>query len=360
MNETTTEPTGIHHIYGEGCREPEITEPEPTQDGVTDAVNDIETITHELEAAVNEMEGAGLGAFITEANRERIERIKAGILAPEPVTSEAADAMVKEFSSILSAAECRQAERENPQPEITEPDPLKARIIGMMTENTGCDILDSGGAHGRQWQRNRHIKEWDDIPACEVEVCADGREDGEVIISYNIYPYLRLFLDINEESERLNAILEVIIATSGNKAYPADVKDFLRVIDADSEGYACGGANTYNYDNILSGVLQYDIFEVDGETYIALQIHGGCDVRGGYTAPQVFTLNEPGYFIGAQVDISAWCGCGNWSSDDAGYNWYFEGCAPSKPADWFYNREDNTVRCLDCRQAVRFGVTDSV
>jgi hypothetical protein len=284
----------------------------------------------------------------------------AGVDVFPTITQDAADGFIGGISAVLSEAECRQAEAENPQPEITEADPLKARIIGMMTENTGCDILDSGGAYGRQWQRNRHITDWDSIPACEVEVCADGREDGEVIISYNIYPYLCLFLDIDEDSERLNAILQGIIENGGNKSYPADVEDFLKAVDADKDGYACGGANTYNYDNILSGVLQYDIFEVDGETYIALQIHGGCDVRGGYTAPQVFTLNEPDYFSMAQTDITAWCGCGDWSSDDAGYHWYFDGCSPSKPADWFYNREDNTVRCLDCRQPVTFGVTDSV
>ena len=284
----------------------------------------------------------------------------AGVDGFPRITEDAAEGFIRGISAVLSAAECRQAERENPQPEITEPDPLKARIIGMMTENTGCDILDSGGIGGRGWEKNRHITGWDEIPACSVEVCASGRDDGEVIISYNIYPYLCLFLDINEDSERLNAILQEIVETSDNRAYPADVEEFFKAVDADTEGYACGGATTYNYDNILSGVLQYDIFEVDGETYIALQIHGGCDVRGGYTKPQVFALDEPDYFIGAQMDIYAVCGCGDWNSDDAGYNWYFDGCAPSKPNDWFYDREKNTVRCLDCRQPVRFGVTESI
>jgi hypothetical protein len=230
----------------------------------------------------------------------------------------------------------------------------------MLTENTGCDILDSGGAHGRRWQQNRHIKNFDDIPACSIEVCADGRDNGEVTISYNVYKYLSLFLSITEESERLNTTLQVIAETSDNAAYPADVEDFLTIIKATKDGCGCGGANTYNYDNIISQVLQYDIFEVDDETYIALQIHGGCDIRGGYTKPQVFSLEEPDYFIMAQMDITARCGCGNWSSDDAGYNWYFNGCAPSKPADWFYSREKNTVRCLDCRQPVTFGVITSV
>ena len=278
------------------------------------------------------------------------------------ITDDAADGLIRGLSAIMSAGECRQAVRESPQPEITEPDPLKARIIGMLTENTGCDILDSGGIGGRRWEVNRHIQNFDDIPACMVDVCADGRDNGEVIISYNIYPYLCLFLDITEESERLNGILQGIIENDGNDSYITDVEDFLKAVDAghDDRDCVCGSTNTYNYDNILSQVLQYDIFEIDDETYISLQIHGGCDVRGGYTKPQIFNLEEPDYFIMAQHDITAWCGCGSWYSDDAGNNWYFGGCTPSKPADWFYSREKNTVRCLDCRQPVTFGVTESV
>ena len=303
----------------------------------------------------------GLPGLFDDENPEPEPTANAGIDVFPQISEDAADAFIHGIASALSDAETRQAERENPQPDITEPDPLKARIIGMMTENTGCDILDSGGAYGRRWQQNRQIEDWSKIPACEVEVCADGRDDGEVIISYNIYPYLCLFLDITEESERLNAILQDIVENSGNCAYPEDVEDFLTAIDGDHEGYACGGYNTCNYDNILSGVLQYEIFEdTEGDTYIALQIHGGCDYRGGYTKPQVFALPEPDYFSIAQCDIPAVCGCGYWSSDDAGNNWYFEGCSPSKPADWFYKRDNNAVRCLDCRQPVKFGVTESI
>jgi hypothetical protein len=343
MYETTTEPTE-----------------NSTPDALQPAVDGIRELEKQLDDIISEVDESGLGMFITQENRDRMEKLKAGVLEPEQITDDAADALIKGFAGVLSAAECRQAETESPRPDINESDEVKARIIGMLTENTGCDILDSGGVGGRMWERNRHIQNFDDIPACMVEVCADGREDGEVIISYNVYPYLCLFLDITEDSERLNTVLEVIMDTGGNGSYLEDVEDFLKAVKADKDGYACGGGNTYNYDNILSQVLQYEVFEVDGETYIALQIHGGCDVRGGYTKPQIFSLNEPDYFHIAQQDITAWCGCGSWSSDDAGCNWYFEGCAPSKPADWFYNRDNNSVQCMDCRQPVNFGVTESV
>lgn len=48
------------------------------------------------------------------------------------------------------------------------------------------------------------------------------------------------------------------------------------------------GINTYNHEELLSQILQYVYFEWDNEAYIILQIHGGCDVRGGYTKPRIF------------------------------------------------------------------------
>ena len=282
----------------------------------------------------------------------------AGVDVFPTITEDAAEGFIRGISAVMSAAECRQAEEENPQPEITGiDDPVKSMIIGMLTECTGVDILDSGGKDNRGWQRNRHIPmdEWDARDACSIEVWGD-----EVIISYGVYHYLVNFLSITDESERLNAILQEIVENGDNKSYPADVEDFLTAIDADKEGYACGGCNTYNFDNLLSQVLQYDIFEVDEVTFIALQTHNGADIRGGYSKPVIFELPEPDYFIMAAQDINAQCDCSQFTSDDAGANWYKDGSAPSPDRNWKYNRDDNTVTCRDCGGVVRFNVTESV
>ena len=37
---------------------------------------------------------------------------------------------------------------------ITDMTPTQSRIMGQLCENTGTDILDSGGSSGRMWQRN--------------------------------------------------------------------------------------------------------------------------------------------------------------------------------------------------------------
>ncbi len=52
--------------------------------------------------------------------------------------------------------------------------------------------------------------------------------------------------------------------------------------------------------NLLDQVLLFTYFELrcgpgrggNLGSYVVLQIHGGCDVRGGYSRPRVFTLND--------------------------------------------------------------------
>jgi hypothetical protein len=61
------------------------------------------------------------------------------------------------------------------------------------------------------------------------------------------------------------------------------------------------GGLTYNSDNNLSQDFQADTFSRDGEDYVCLSIHGGCDIRGGYTRPRIFLAYE--YFM---MDIDAW------------------------------------------------------
>jgi hypothetical protein len=71
------------------------------------------------------------------------------------------------------------------------------------------------------------------------------------------------------------------------EAFPAWISE-RRGVDVDNV-YT---GNSYNEDNLLSGTVQYTCFELDGDSFVLLQIHGGCDVRGGYTAPQVFRTDE--------------------------------------------------------------------
>lgn len=86
--------------------------------------------------------------------------------------------------------------------------------------------------------------------------------------------------------------------------------------------------NTYNGEDCLSQTLQFAYFEHDHSSYCLLQIHGGADVRGGYTAPRAFDLGSHGDGTEIFENARASCGCDNeecaarWYSDDAGSHWY--------------------------------------
>lgn len=53
--------------------------------------------------------------------------------------------------------------------------------------------------------------------------------------------------------------------------------------------------NTYNSDSDLSQILQYSWLTINDEQYLLLQIHGGCDARGGYTDAKLFKPTEEYY-----------------------------------------------------------------
>jgi len=118
-----------------------------------------------------------------------------------------------------------------------------------------------------------------------------------------------------------------------------------------------------------------------------LQIHGGCDVRGGYTKPQFFRVLDRDYFIMAQNDVRVSCECGycNAYSDDGGYHWYSDGgyrnnrvndetkqtdlngdvvedkdIPFAERLEWEATGEfgKDIVRCNKCKKPLDFGVTE--
>jgi hypothetical protein len=172
--------------------------------------------------------------------------------------------------------------------EITQTDEI---LVGMLTENTGTHMLDSGGAYGRHWERNqgRDIQSFIDAP--EVEVSEYG-------ISLDLFHFLRERIQFVPE---LQEMFDEWANSEENKNelwYPL-IDQWCE--DHKSEYY--GGFNSYNDDNFLSQTIQGNFFEYDDGTYLILQIHGGADVRGGYTAPKIFSVWDDPYQI-----------LGNWNS----------------------------------------------
>lgn len=170
-------------------------------------------------------------------------------------------------------------------------------LVHMMRENTGASILDSGGAYGRAWQRAL-IRDFGKVAPCTMSGRVSrwgGRVRLDLDVTIDLFTYLASRL---EYDRALTGQFQKFAALPGNedKHYLELMQRFPEWI-ADKRDVRHDGpwmGNSYNEDNYLSGTVQYTSFQLDGEDYVLFQIHGGCDVRGGYTPPKVFRCEDNG------------------------------------------------------------------
>lgn len=203
-------------------------------------------------------------------------------------------------------------------------------IAAMLTENTGTNFLDSGGTNGRAWQRNQGR-------AFEAEPPATLDFKYGIEVTLNVYHWLADRLTLSESMDRK---FRRFCAKPENKdeSYFGLVGSWLDSLSKRSDSgprglYGEGDpmtVNTYNGEDLLSQVIQYTYFVLDFQAYVVLSIHGGADVRGGYTRPRVFEVSgeETSIFDNARATI--YCtgdrdACGAyWDTDDS-CHWYREG-----------------------------------
>tara|TARA_R110002012_G_C11475094_1_gene594380 strand:- start:29 stop:646 length:618 start_codon:yes stop_codon:yes gene_type:complete len=168
-------------------------------------------------------------------------------------------------------------------------------VYAMLMENTGTHFLDSGGANGRMWQRNqaKTIEDFDNEQEQTIEKSEWTDKDGKVHTEYersvSIFHYLSE-LTLDRVCEEFNQRNTDCPDWDGDFGYGVSQKgaDFLELIGMDLKHEF----NTYNGDSDLSQVLQGAWLDMDGETYLLLQIHGGADVRGGYTDAKLFKTED--------------------------------------------------------------------
>lgn len=157
-------------------------------------------------------------------------------------------------------------------------------LADMLTENTGAHMLDSGGAYGRHWERNAGKTVQDFLSAPEVQVSEHG-------LNLDLFHYLRHRLEyVPEIDQRFSEFCEA--PEQKDESYFSCAYAWCEE-HGDADGIVFSG-NTCNGEHLLSQEFQAEAFwnADDGETYILLSIHGGCDVRGGYTKPRVFRPYE--------------------------------------------------------------------
>lgn len=256
-------------------------------------------------------------------------------------------------------------------------------IAEMLRESTGAHFLDSGSAYGRHHERNRSITDamWKGSEPASLSFRFDYPE-----VTLSVFHFLAENLEHDAEAERVFRIVETARDTFGLES----TETFLDVLrEADDDASIAGiynegepvCVNTCNGEDLLSPTIQYhyasieasiplaflarivaetepdcgarddwkdilreareagdDSIRIDG-VFVFLQVHGGCDVRGGYTDVRVFQESgstELGILDNARAtifdsSIDGFYGSDRehpayWTTDD-GCHWYADGCA---------------------------------
>jgi hypothetical protein len=174
-------------------------------------------------------------------------------------------------------------------------------VIEMLKENTGRGIGDSGDAYGRNWQRNAK-KEFPDRPVVRASFSA-WRKQGEAApggaephLSISLYHWMTGRLQFDAEMQQR---LDTFAASEGEDMNYLELQEQFAQREFEAGNYARepNTVNTYNNPNgwDCDQVLQYiEVYTEDGcePSHLIVSVHGGCDVRGGYTAPKCFQLRR--------------------------------------------------------------------
>ena len=224
---------------------------------------------------------------------------------------------------------------------MTNQKELEGVIYDMLKENTGIAMCDSGGNNGRSWQRNadKTLEDFEKAESVEVEQPYNSytlTENGEFVRRANneqdlldiiaqrgnadkvAYKIERdkvttedCYITVDTFHYLTSGVIELDAFCREFNAMGVDDWDGSETIDA--YGVSKDGAkwlednglkvtdswNTYNGEDNLSQTLQgANVVRTGNESnfefpdYVLLQIHGGADVRGGYTDAKLFKISD--------------------------------------------------------------------
>lgn len=244
-------------------------------------------------------------------------------------------------------------------------DDARTVIESMLVENTGTHFLDSGGAYGRNWQENQKTPPWEKP---EYQIHGDHTTDGYII--KNVFHFMRETLERDDEAMALEAAYYAYAFDAERKrdahltcmksfpewvgdgrysdfidyGLPVEIAEILAGVGYDHHT----SWNTYNHEfgslsQVLQGVTVNWETRDAGPQYSLVQVHQGCDVRGGYTHPRVFKHE----WVQLPIPHEAEFHCEN-------CGWYkYESCVYGDDS-MTYHESRNEIRCSECGNAVSF------
>tara|TARA_R110001583_G_C5501597_1_gene395807 strand:+ start:184 stop:807 length:624 start_codon:yes stop_codon:yes gene_type:complete len=179
-------------------------------------------------------------------------------------------------------------------------------IYSMLTESTGTNMLDSGGDSDRHWQRNQ-VKSFEDFNNEPCLVLLDQDTDYPYYEKSTFHHLANSLIYLKKENQEL---IEWVEADKYNRSDNPEgrclssLDDICKYMSNQSHhltgelGLETRVINTYNSECSLTQTLQFITL---GDTYdsdiIALAIHNGADVRGGYTDYKIFKICEDMFYM---------------------------------------------------------------
>ena len=225
----------------------------------------------------------------------------------------------------------------------------------MFTENTGMSMMDSGGDGNRHWQRNQEVVDFRErepftysFDGSYLEITKDLFWHLSDALEYDPLGTTKFERWVKGDEDRLNDLggVEEYVTGYDNK------HKFTQEVNS---------GNSYNDENLLNQVFQYVLDRP--QVYIA--IHGGCDVRGGYTDYKAFEYEEDYLFDWCRASLS--CGCGDLRemtdgsvyTDDSGAHWYEDWTGHTwnngLPVIWQKHLLKDKLVCKVCKEDVEIG-----
>lgn len=171
-------------------------------------------------------------------------------------------------------------------------------LASQFMQNTGGNILDSGGFYGRQYQRLNDA------------ATSSGLSGAEYMLS-RPEAHIRLSKPYKDGNSALNWVLaDTFHVLNRHLTYSPEETELLRGFEENNpeeddiagkfsefRGDYMETAYTYNYDNMFSTDFVYWTYEIDFETYVIISTHNGCDARTGFSQTKIYKYNgEFDYF----------------------------------------------------------------
>lgn len=177
-------------------------------------------------------------------------------------------------------------------------------VYKMLTTSTGIALGDSGGENGRHWQQNQSktLADFEAEPVVSIDDYdrEHAKTSEELTPTVSVFHYMTGMLELDTLCNEFNALpcedWNSDIAYGISEAQEKWLNDHRLIVSSTW--------NSYNAESNLSQTLQGANLHTEGHEsefefpqYHLIQIHGGADVRGGYTDAKLFKVSENAEFF---------------------------------------------------------------